>query len=376
MQILIDVCADDYTSPPAHTDEIPSTATFLTIGNFDGLHLGHQTLFTQLQQAAERYQQTHHASAVQTGFLTFQPHPLAILRPQNAVKLLTTPYERLTLARQQEIDIGILQSFNPDIAKLSPQTFIGRLKARVGLAGLVVGPDFALGRGRTGDIERLRQLSHALDFELHVIDPVQLGGQEVRSSTIRELVMQGDVNSTTEMLGRPYHITGVVIEGDKRGRQIGVPTANLSVPDEKLLPADGVYATRTWIVPTEMGLQQPAQSGVLVTDLAAQGMTPWHSVTNIGMRPTVGGLDHRIETHLLDFPGTTDTSCGLPLGNNDADIVMPLAGQTDPIVGNIYGRVLVVEFIERLRDEMRFNGLEALVAQIQADIETARTILS
>jgi riboflavin kinase / FMN adenylyltransferase len=306
--------------------------SFVTIGNFDGLHRGHQALLQQVIAIARHAFATGAVMAPpQTGLITFDPHPLAVLRPEVPHFLLTTPAERLTLAAQLEIDFGIVQQFTPAIAGLEAREFIHLLKQNLGLAGLVVGPDFALGRGRKGDLNALRALGDELGYTLHVIDPVTWTTRPVRSSTIREALQQGDVATAAELLGRDYHVGGEVIHGDHRGRQIGVPTANLQLAPDKLLPKNGVYATRTSV--QLAGVQHN-----------------FHSVTNLGVRPTVDGVQQRLETHLFDFPP---------------------AGQA----GDLYGQWLTVEFVARLRDEQRFSSIDQLIAQIQLDIQQARQLL-
>ncbi len=306
--------------------------SFVTIGNFDGLHRGHQALLGQMIAVADA---AFAAGAVtappHTGLITFDPHPLAVLRPEHHHFLLTTPLERLTLAGQLGIDFGVIQQFTREIAALEARDFILRLKQHLGLAGLVVGPDFALGRGRKGDLNMLRALGNELGYTLHVIDPFTLSAHPVRSSTIRTALQQGDVTTAAELLGRDYHVTGAVIDGDKRGRQIGVPTANLQLTPNKLLPKNGVYATRTTV------------------HIAGQPQL-FQSVTNLGVRPTVDGVQQRLETHLLDFP---------PTGHS----------------GDLYGQLITVEFVARLRDEQRFSTIQELIAQIHVDIQHARLVV-
>ena len=306
--------------------------SFVTIGNFDGLHRGHQAL---LRQVIAVGQQALAAGAIQSApqsiLITFDPHPLTVLRPDMPLRLLTTPQERLYLAAQVGIDYGIIQQFTPDIAQLSAREFIHLLKTHVGLAGLVVGPDFALGQGRKGDLATLRALGQEFDYTLYVIEPVVQSEKPVRSRIIRQAIEAGDTATATELLGRLYSVSGQVITGDQRGRQIGTPTANLQTPPDKLLPANGVYATRTHLS-------------------TVAGNRSFNSVTNLGVRPTVDGLQHRLETHILDFP---------PVDHS----------------GDLYGQVLTVDFVARLRDEQRFSGLDALIAQIQLDIAQARALL-
>ncbi len=298
--------------------------TFLTIGNFDGLHRGHQALLARLRENAQ-------AQGGLSGLLTFHPHPLAVLRPETPLELLTPPPERLALAGEMGIDLGIIQPFTAELAQLPPHDFLDLLTSHLGLRGLTVGPDFALGRNRSGTLAVLAELGHTMGFALDVVQPVQVAGQEVRSYTIRQAIRAGAVEQVAEMLGRPYTVGGPVVHGDQRGRTIGVPTANLAVPPERLLPGDGVYATWAWV-------GDPA--------LAPR----YASVTNIGMRPTVGGRERRVESHLFDFPGPGEA-------------------------GDIYGQPVTLGFAQRLRAEQRFDSFDALVAQIQRDMAQARTLL-
>ncbi len=298
--------------------------TFLTIGNFDGLHRGHQALLARLRENADR-------AGASAALLTFHPHPLTVLRPDAPLELLTTPEERLALAARQGIDVGILQPFTPAFAQLDPKTFLEMLITYLGLAGLTVGPDFALGRNRSGNLDALAALGRELGFVLDVVRPVAVAGEEVRSYTIRQALRAGQVEQAARMLGRDYTVSGVVVHGDQRGRTIGIPTANLRVAADRLLPADGVYATWAWI-------GDPSSSPRLA------------GVTNIGTRPTVGGTDRRVECHLFDFP---------PPGQS----------------GDLYDTSVTLAFVQRLRAEERFASLDALIAQIQQDMAAARTIL-
>ncbi len=307
---------------------ILSQPTVLTIGNFDGLHRGHQALLTALVTIARG-----HRPAASAAMLTFSPHPLAVLRPAFPHHLLTTTEERLELAGQLGIDIGIIQPFTDEFAALSAVDFVALLKKHLNLAEIVVGPDFALGRDRGGDLDRLREFGREMDFELTVISPQEVDGIAVRSSTIRRMLQDGEVAEAAALLGRPYQVTGLVKPGDQRGRQIGVPTANVYPEPEILWPADGVYATRTIVRDERTG-------------------RAYHSVTNLGVRPTVDGLHHRLETHLLDFP------------ENETD-----AEKTT----ELYGRTVTVEFWSRLRGEKRFANLDELVAEIRKNIAQTRS---
>lgn len=301
--------------------------TVLTIGNFDGVHLGHQTLLHSMKMIAARLEKERE-QPVQTAILTFDPHPVRVLRPETPLHLLTTPMERLEIAAGLGVAYGIIQPFTQEIAQLTPEAFLTLLKQHLGLAVLVVGPDFALGRNRSGDLPTLRTLGATMGFTVEVIEPIAIQDEIVRSSRIRTLLSEGKVARVTALLGRPYRVVGVVEHGDQRGRQVGIPTANLRTSPEKVLPADGVYVTRT-----------------LIASFERIDMYP--SVTNIGVRPTVNGLHHRVETHVLDFPPPDE-------------------------VDDLYGRTLAVDFLSRLRGEMRFPSLNELVKQIHADIAQAR----
>lgn len=302
--------------------------TYLAIGNFDGIHRGHQVLIDRVCMLAA----ADPSGRAQTALLTFDPHPLAVLRPEQPYLLLTSPNERLALAAGHGIEIGVVHPFTPETAQMEPRQFVDLLRQHLNLAALVMGPDFALGRNRSGNINALRALGDEMGFALHVIEPVEWHGRTARSSTIRSLLQTGDVAVAAELLSRFYMVTGPVRKGDQRGRTIGVPTANIHPPLNKLLPADGVYATIARIC-------TPNQAYAFA------------SVTNLGVRPTVDGLHHRVEAHLLDFPPTE-------------------------MLDDLYGEIVALEFVERLRGEQRFSGLDALVAQIRVDIEHSRHIFA
>ncbi len=303
--------------------------TFLTIGNFDGVHRGHQALLRRLLEAKAQSGRPQARTAV----MTFDPHPLQVLRPDASVRLLTTPEERMETIGELGMDVGIIQPFTRELAELDPEAFVRLLEEHLGLAGLVVGPDFALGRGRSGTVEVLRELGRQHGFQVHVVHPITWQGQEVRSFTLRQLIQSGEVDRARALLTRPYRLRGTVVRGDGRGRQIGIPTANLRVDPLRLLPGDGVYATWAWVGgPPGKGHRFP-------------------SVTNVGVRPTVDGRGGRqVEVHLLAFP---------PPGQD----------------GDLYGQELTVEFMARLRDERRFPNLDALVAQIHRDVQAAQAVL-
>ena len=303
----------------------------VTIGNFDGLHVGHQALLARLRSEATALGAAQGRPAA-SALVTFSPHPLAVLRPERTHLLLTAPRERLLLAAHQGIDVGVMHPFTHETARTTPREFCELLTRHLGMAALLVGPDFALGRNRAGDIPALAALGREMGFVVRVLDPVALDNNPVRSSVVRETLLAGDVDQAGQYLGRPYRVTGVVRRGDQRGRTVGIPTANIQPPADKLLPSDGVYATRARLATFD-------------------GLYNLPSVTNIGVRPTVDGLHRRVETHILDFP---------------------LPGQLD----DLYGETVAVDFVARLRGEERFASLEALVRQIHADIAQARALFA
>lgn len=291
---------------------------WLTIGSFDGVHLGHQEVIHGLTAGA-------HANGVQAVVITFYPHPAVVLGKRKDPMYLTTPEERAALLGELGVDVVITYPFNTRVASLTAEQFMAQTKEHLGLRQLWVGQDFALGRGREGNVERLRQLGEVLGFELKVIPPAVENGVPISSSRIRSLLSQGDVVQAAHLLGRPYSLEGEVIQGDGRGRTIGIPTANLSIWEERIVPKNGVYVTRVHV------------------DNQA-----WGSVTNIGFRPTFDNQNERpqVETHILDF------------------------------YQDLYGQRVRIEFLLRLRDEQRFPSIDALIQQIHNDVVKARQALA
>ncbi|NOZ73336.1 MAG: bifunctional riboflavin kinase/FAD synthetase [Chloroflexi bacterium] len=292
-----------------------SGPTFLTIGNFDGVHRGHRALITSMRKAA-------HENGAAAGLLTFHPHPRSILRPSQAVSLLTSLFTRLSLYEETGLDFVILQPFTPNTAHTPAAEFIHRLHSHLRLSQLWIGPDFALGRNREGNVPFLRAYGKEHGFETITVPEFYWEEQNIRTSRIRRLIEIGNVAWAANWLGRFYWLSGIVIHGVGRGSTLGIPTANLAPARGRVVPANGVYATWAWL----QGQRYPA-------------------VTNIGLRPTVQGTHRTIETHIIDFEET------------------------------IYGRCMRLEFIARLRDEVKFAGLEALVAQIERDRAQALSIL-
>jgi riboflavin kinase/FMN adenylyltransferase len=285
----------------------------VTLGVFDGVHRGHAALLGLL--AAE-------SGGDPVGVVSFAVHPVHVLAPQVDLRLLTTLDQRLELLDAAGVSVVGLLDFDDALRRIEAPRFVedvvaGAMRARL----VVVGTDFRFGHERRGDIAMLATMGRRLGFRTVGIEPVASGGT-ISSTRIRDLVTAGAVGRATALLGRPHAVRGVVVEGDRRGRTIGFPTANLAVDPEVALPANGVYAARVdWLGDRYEG------------------------VTNVGVRPTFGGLALVVETHLLDFDG------------------------------DLYGETLDVSFIERIRDEQRFDGVDALVGQIRRDVDRARSLL-
>ncbi len=289
--------------------------TVVTIGAFDGLHLGHRELLAQLVRQAR---ETGHLSAV----LTFDPLPREVLAPDSNATCLMTIEDKVELLEAWGIEIAVVLPFTAELAATSARDFVQMLCQHLHMAELWVGWNFALGRGRTGNVATLKKLGRAIGFAVHVVEPVHDGEVVVSSTEIRRLIGAGRVHEAAEMLGRYHALKGRVIRGDGRGTKLGFPTANLDVPGHCAVPAQGVYAVYT-----------------------AVDDTKYPAVANIGVRPTFGPGERTVEIHILDFQA------------------------------QIYGKEIVVEFVERLRSERRFGGAAALCAQIEEDVSRAREIL-
>ncbi len=290
--------------------------THLTIGSFDGMHRGHRALIMAMQEAA-------HQDGAACGLLTFHPHPRAVLFPDKPVASISSLAERLKLYALAGLDFTIVHPFTKQTAQTEPEAFMDLLKEHLALTDLWIGPDFALGKNRRGDVPFLLEYGKKIGVKVHVVEEFRWEGVPVRSSRIRQTLSRGNIEWANIWLGRHFAISGVVVHGDHRGRTLGFPTANLSISHNRVHPADGVYAA--WAVVE--GRRFPA-------------------VVNIGVRPTVNGRQRTIEAHLIDF-------------NED-----------------IYGRCLELAFVTRIRDEMKFSGLEALTQQIARDKDLAEWILA
>jgi riboflavin kinase/FMN adenylyltransferase len=305
---------------PVHVlnwDEPPPPAcrgAVLTIGNFDGVHRGHQLLLDRVRATAARL-------GVPAAALTFEPHPLALLRPETFQPVLTTLAQRVQLLGEHGANHVLVLRTSLQLLDLTADAFFDRILRRgLQLSGLVEGPNFGFGRGREGNTETLARFCAAANMSLEIVEPLVLDGVVVSSSKVRGALQAGSVESAERWLGRPYRITGTVVEGQKRGRTLGFPTANLGdIP--MLVPGDGVYA------------------GFATADGAAHA-----AAINIGANPTFGEHARKVEVHLVGF------------------------------AGELYGRPIEVDFLARLRDTRPFPSPADLLAQLKQDVEQAKHI--
>ena len=300
------------------------SGTVATVGTFDGIHRGHQAVLAEVVRRGR-------AARRPSLLVTFDPHPLEVVNPSAAPRLLTLPEEKRVLASGLGVERVEVVPFTPALARLGPEDFVrGILRARFGMEQLVLGYDHGFGRGRSGDVELVRRLASEDGFEMEVVAAVTDNGQPISSSLVRTAVAHGDLSSAARALGRPYSLRGVVERGAGRGRTIGVPTLNLAPADpRKLLPPDGVYAVRVQL--TGNGAAPPDTYGGMM---------------NQGARPTFGVHARGLEIHLFDFSG------------------------------DLYGETVTVEWVRRLRDVQTFSSRQALVDQIERDAVAARAILN
>ena len=295
----------------------------LTIGNFDGVHCGHRAI---METVIERARSLGGESVV----LTFDPHPRKVLQPDRAPSLLATRAQKLEALEAIGIDVAILQPFDLEFAKTSPEEFVRDIVyADIGPAEVFVGYDFHFGRDREGSMAALSEIGAGLGFSVTIIPEIRVGDLDVNSTRIRNLLAEGGVEEAAVLLGRSYSVRSLVLEGDKRGRTLGFPTANLA-PENEILPAVGVYAGQFRVF-SEGGAQHAR----------------YDAVVNVGKRPTFLE-DGRLlaEAHLLEFEG------------------------------DLYGQQVELSFSHRLRSEQKFPGPEELKVQIAADIELARRKLA
>lgn len=303
-------------------DEVPADLgrTVVTVGNFDGVHLGHAHVLAEARSSAERL------GVEMVVAVTFDPHPMAVLRPEHAPPTLTSVETRARLLEQAGVDALLVVPFSRELAQWTPAEFIDRiLVTALHARGVVVGANFRFGSRASGDVSTLREAGEAGDFE--TVGVALDGGPQVWSSTyVRRCLATGDVAGAAEALGRPFTVRGVVVEGDRRGRELGYPTANVPIPPVDAAPADGVYAG--WLTRFDTGERLPA-------------------AISVGINPTFDGeRERRVESYVLD--------------RDDLEL---------------YGVEVEVSFVERLRGMAKFDGVEELVATMSDDVRRAREVL-
>ncbi len=297
----------------------PHPRLVMALGNFDGVHMGHRELIRETVDMA-------HELAGVPGIFTFYPHPLKVLNPEQAPPMLLPVEEKINLMGQLGAEVMLLATFNRDFAALPPKEFVQQVLCQsLQVAGVVIGYNYSFGCGGTGTPELLTGLGKEYGFSVKVVSPVEVAGEVVSSTLIRELLLQGEVKKAATFLGYCPFLKGKVVHGEKRGRQLGFPTANLDLPEDILVPANGVYAVEV-----------------------VMGEERFSGVANIGVKPTFHRDSRRrnVEVFVFDF-------------------------QRD-----IYDREIEVIFLERIRGEKAFNSSDELLNQIKADIEKARSILN
>ncbi len=297
--------------------ELKLAKTHLTIGVFDGVHCGHQKIISALTKDAKK-------NGATSLVISFYPHPAAVLGKRQNVKYLTLPEEKAAILEKMGVDALLTHPFNQKVAAHSPKEFMKEILAHAKVEKLLIGYDFAFGKNRIGDADYLKSLGFELGYTLQTFQPISSGSAIVSSSRVRDALVCGRVRDAHQLLARPYTLSGSVIRGDGRGRKINIPTANIAISAEKIVPKNGVYVTLAIL----NGVKHPA-------------------VTNIGIRPTFTPDKERanIETHILDFDE------------------------------EIYGEELKLEFIAYLRDEKKFGSVEELLKQIGEDIKKAEDLL-
>lgn len=307
------VIRDAFKSP-----DLPYGAV-VTLGNFDGIHRGQRKIIERVVARAREL-------GVQAVLISFDPHPLSVLRPEQAPALLTLDAQREALLREAGIDVWLILRFNQELARMAPEEFVKRFLHRaLAIAEIHVGRAFVFGHERKGNVALLETLGAELRFKVGGVEEELLGGQAISATRIRRSLVDGEIELVNELLGRPYALSGKIVRGDRMGQKLGWPTANLA-PENKILPADGVYCGR--IVFPKM----PAS---------------FDCVTNVGTRPTVYENYQRVvESHILDFKA------------------------------DLYGQPAEVQFWRRLREEKLFPNVMDLSAQIQRDVETTREFFS
>ncbi|WP_426566555.1 bifunctional riboflavin kinase/FAD synthetase [Angustibacter sp. McL0619] len=308
-------------------DDVPTDlgATVVTLGNFDGVHAGHRAVLGRVTELAR----AKRALAVA---ITFHPHPMAVLFPDRAPQLVTSLDQRLDLMAAVGLDATLVMRFTPEVAQWSPEHFVREvLVDRLHTAVVVVGADTRFGHRNSGDVQTLRELGVQLGFEVEVLADLtpQASPDRWSSTGVREALAAGDVDEAARALGRPHRVTGTVVHGDHRGRELGFPTANLGPDSEGMVPADGVYAG--WLLRPEL-------------DETEQRVLP--AAVSIGTNPTFDGTQRRVEAYVLD--------------RTDLDL---------------YGERIGLELVQRLRPTLRFEDVDRLVAQMRLDVQECREVL-
>jgi riboflavin kinase/FMN adenylyltransferase len=294
----------------------PEKDMLITVGVFDGVHLGHRYLISNLVSRAKQ-------QGLLSGVVTFKQHPRELLSPHSRPSYLTTLAEREQLLKREGVDMVIALSFTRELADLTAREFASLLKKYLRLRGLVIGPDFALGKNREGNITTLSALGSEMGFTVTSVEPKKLDGEVASSTAIRNALSDGNMQKVTRLFGHPFSLQGKVTTGEHRGVGMGFPTANIDVDAQQALPPDGVYATWAYV----------------------EGKK-YQSMTNIGRRPTFGAHNKRtIEVYILSYDQ------------------------------EIYGKDLKIELVERLRGEKKFENVEALKKQIAEDVKHGREIL-
>jgi riboflavin kinase / FMN adenylyltransferase len=297
-------------------EEVNLPKSWLTVGVFDGVHRGHQEIIKKLTTGA-------HAHEVPAVVLTFDPHPASVLSGHE-IKSLTLPDERANLLEKLGVDVVITERFTRELSTVTAHDFMSRLKHQLGLQHLLIGYDFALGKGREGNAARLAEIGSELGYTVEVVSALSDESGVISSTEIRKLIEVGNVVEAARLLGHPYSLHGPVIHGDARGRTINVPTANISYSHDKMIPAKGIYACRAHLDGKK-----------------------YQAAINIGTNPTFtpDKQSPNVEAHLFDFHR------------------------------EIYGEDVRLEFVARLRDELKFDSVEALLEQIWKDVEDTKMIL-
>lgn len=300
----------------------------VVIGNFDGVHPGHRRVLLEARAAEP---------TLPLIVVTFWPHPASVVRPGGGPKLLTSLEERIALLREAGADDVRVIEFTRELSQLSPGEFVERFLLPLRPARIVVGENFRFGHSAAGSVATLAELGGAR-FAVTALPLVRVRDEEACSSAVRAAIEAGDVSRAATMLGRPFRFSGVVCHGDHRGRELGFPTANLPVPQGHACPADGVYAGRVTRLDGCDGVGNPLPEG---TDAPA-----WPAAISVGTNPTFDGADHRVESFVLD---RTDLE--------------------------LYGIPIAVDFVARIRGQVRFDGIEALIEQMDADVSDVRRVL-